>query len=285
MRDQLSDVLENVPSQERTQVTKKIEEFLEQPSDWEDVTFKKTLWLCGNALRNVLAQHDAVSADPDPHYAKLPPATAEILRQPIETWNVVVLGDPILRELDSQRLGPREQKSIKDQLDAAKPILDAAAADRGITTAGAAATIEVGLAAAEQSTDNIHTRQAQVLVRGTSQNLVVQILRGAYRIAQELQNPQSDEARHFAKEYKSGIYKKLGEWTVTGSVAAASASVAVGTGALYYYGTPFFEFVVTQEPWLKAFLAVAFDNPQLTQIVDWVTALRAKLYTPPKSKT
>jgi Leucine Rich repeats (2 copies)/Bacterial translation initiation factor IF-2 associated region len=283
MREQLSSMLEQVPGQERTQVTEPIEDFLREPAIWAEVKFKKLLWLCGNSLRNVLSQHDAVSSDPEFHYAKLPPATAEVLRRPVETWNIVVLGDPTLRELDAQRLGPQERQAAKDQIEAAKPILDAAADDRRITTTAAAATIKASLAAAEAPADNIHTQQAQALARGTSQNFVVQVMRGAYRTAQELQDPQSEEAKTFVKEYKAGAYKKLGEWTITGSVVAAGGAIAAAGTALYYASTPFFEFVVTQGPWLKAYLAIAFDNPQLVQIIDWMTGLRAKLLMPPKA--
>ena len=101
----------------------------------------------------------------------------------------------------------------------------------------------------------------------------MQILRGAHRTAQELQNPTSDAAIEFVKEYKSGIYKKLGEWTVTGA--------ALGTGGAamltYYYGLPFFEFVVAQGPLLKAYLADTFQNPQLMQIVDAIDRVRGKM--------
>jgi hypothetical protein len=284
MRRQLVDVLEQIPTQERVQISGPIEEFIGQPNSWKEVRFKKVLWLCGNALRNTLSQHDAVNSDPDPHYAKLPPAVAEALRRPVETWNVVVLGDAILRELDARRLGPQEIQVAGDQLAAAEPIIAAAVSDRLVTSPDAASAIGAGLAGANAGTDNIHTRQAQELARGTVQNLVVQILRGAHRIAQDLQNPTSEEAKNFVKEYKSGIYKKLGEWTVTGSVAGV-ASVAAGTGtALYFYGLPFFEFVVTQGPWLKAYLAIAFESRQLVQVVDVITSIRARLVSSPEEE-
>lgn len=278
MRDQLSSFLEQVPSQERVQVTAHVEEFLKQPSAWGNVRFKKVLWLCGNSLRNVLDQHDAVNADPDPHYAKLPPATAEILRRPVETWNIVVLGSRVLSDLDAQRLGPRERAAVRDELAAARPLLDAAALDRDITTSRAARTIEASMVAADAPAGSIHTRQAQVLARDTSRNLVVQIMRGAYRLGQELQNPDAEEAKAFVKEYKSGIYKKLGEWTLTGAmVAVGTAAVGAGTAA-YYYGVPFFEFAVVNSDWLKGYLAVAFDNPVLVRMVDWVVGLNRRIF-------
>jgi hypothetical protein len=273
LRKQLTSLLENVPTQERVQITEQVNDFLRQPLNWTEVQQKKVLWICGNELRNVLAQHDAVVDDPDPHYAKLPIVAAEALRRPVETWNVVVLGDITLRELDAQRLGPRENEAAKEQLDYAKLFVSAATQDRQITNIEAGAAIEASFAAANASTDNIHARQARELARGTTQNLVVQILRGAYRVAQDLLKPQSEEARQFANEYKAGIYKKLGEWTMTGAVAA---TISAGT-AVYLYGVPFFEFVVTQGPSLKEYIAVAFQSEQLAQIVDSIMWLRLKL--------
>ena len=109
-RNQLVQLKEEIPSQERAQVNLVIDDFLDQPANWSDVKFKKILWLCGNSLRNALAQHDAVKDDFDPHYRKLPRIVAETLRKPVETWNIVALGDQTLRDLDAQRIGPHERQ-------------------------------------------------------------------------------------------------------------------------------------------------------------------------------
>jgi hypothetical protein len=107
--------------------------------------------------------------------------------------------------------------------------------------------------------------------------LIVQILRGAYRVAQDIQDPRTDDAKELVKEYKAGIYKKLGEWTVIGAATAATATaVAVGT-TTYMYSIPFFEFVVSHGPSLKAYLAITFQNVQLTNIIDAIAAIRARL--------
>ena len=134
---------------------------------------------------------------------------------------------------------------------------------------------------AEVDADNIHARQRQELARGTSQNVIAQILRGAYRVAQDIQDPKSEEAKILVKEYKSGMYKKLGEWTITASVAGV-ASATTGIGAVVYvYGMPFFEFVVAQGPLLKAYLALAFQNSQIVQLVDVISALRNSFFSSP----
>ena len=275
MRTQLTALLEATPSQERVQFSTLIEDFLSQPSSWGDVQFKKVLWLCGNALRNVLAQHDAVKDSLEPHYAKLPPAVGEALRRPIESWNIAVLGDPVLRDLDARRLGPQESELNQAQVTATRPLLEAAANDRGVTTLEAAAALRTTLEVSATAGDNLHQRQAQDLTAGTAQNLTVQILRGAHRVAQDLQDPNSEEARALVKEYKSGIYKELGAWTVKGAAAGI-----VGAGATaYFYGIPFMEFVVAHGQLLKAYLPMAFQNPELTRIVDVIIGIRIKLFS------
>lgn len=179
MRAQLRSVIEETPSQQIGQLVNPIEDFLSHPEKWEDVKYKKLLWSSGNVLRNVLAKHDAVAGDLDPDYSKLPSVLAESLRSPVETWNVIVLGDSTLRDLDRERLGLQEVKEAVSQISAAAPILVAAARDRHITTRQAGDAIAISLAAASESNSNIHARQAKKLARGTSRNVIVQILRGA----------------------------------------------------------------------------------------------------------
>src|SRR6478736_8757131 len=143
-------------SQERTQIDDAVDDFLSQPASWQQVEFKKVLWLCGNALRSILAQHDAIKDNPDPHYSKLPAAVAEALRRPVKAWNVFVLGDLDLVDLDAKRLGPQEQQSVVNDIATARPIAESAAADRNITTEKTAKVLDAGLHAASITADNIN---------------------------------------------------------------------------------------------------------------------------------
>jgi hypothetical protein len=95
IRQQLEKLKDDVPYQERTQVNAAIDDFLSQPENWSEVEHKKVLWLSGNSLRALLAQHDAVRADPE-HYSKLPPSVAEAMRSPVQAWSIFVQGDPAL---------------------------------------------------------------------------------------------------------------------------------------------------------------------------------------------
>ncbi len=166
LRAQLVKLQEDIPSQERIQIDDTLNDFLDQPASWQAVEFKKVLWLCGNALRNKLAQHDAVKDNLDPHYSMLPAGVAAALRKPVETWNVFVLGDSDLVELDAKRLGPQEQQTAIVNIKAARPIVETAAIDRRITTEQTGDVLTASLQAASSPIDNINTKQAQDLAEG-----------------------------------------------------------------------------------------------------------------------
>jgi hypothetical protein len=276
MRTQLVKLQEDLPSQERIQIDDALNDFLDQPVSWQAVEFKKVLWLCGNALRNKLAQHDAVKNSFDPHYSTLPAGVATALRKPVETWNVFVLGDPDLVELDSKRLGPQEQQVAIENINAARPIVENAATDREITTEQTGNVLTASLQAASSPIDNINTKQAQDLAEGTSRNLVIQIVRRAYLFCQNLVDPQTDEARALVVEYKKGIAKAAGVATF----GAAAATISYGAS----YAASFFEFVALNAEVLKAYVTIALQNDQLSQVIDVIEYTKTSLNENSKEK-
>jgi hypothetical protein len=189
-----------------------------------DRTKKGTL-LCGNALRSTLAQHDAFKDSSDPHYLRLPPSVAEALRRPMEAWNVFVLGDSDLVNLDEKRLGPQEQQTALKNIATARPILESAANDRDITTKRAGKVLNASLRATSVPGDDINAKQAQALAEGPSRNLIVQIVRRAYLSCQSLIDPQTDEDRALVLEYTKGAAKAAGVATVGAVVVAAKYTV------------------------------------------------------------
>jgi hypothetical protein len=269
IRQQIRKLKDDLPSQERSQIDDVLDDFLDQPATWQQIEFKKVLWLCGNALRNALAQHDAVKHSRDPHYSKLPPSVAEALRRPVEAWNVFVLGDTDLVDLDAKRLGPQEQQSLLNDINAARPILENAASDRNITTEQAGNVLNASLHAASIPADNIHTKQAQDVAAGTSKNLIIQLVRRAYLTCQSIADPQNDEDRELVAEYRKGVAKGAGNATVGAAVAAAIYTAP--------YAASFFEFAVQNATALKGYIAVAFQNPQLGQVIDAIRELHTKL--------
>jgi hypothetical protein len=171
--------------------------------------------------------------------------------------------------LDAKRLGPQEQQSLLNDINAARPILESAAADRNITTEQAGKVLNVSLRAASVLADNIHTKQAQDVAAGTSKNLIIQLVRRAYLTCQSLADPQNDEDRELVSEYKKGIARGAGNATVGAAVATATYLVP--------YAASFFEFVVQNAAAMKGYIAVAFQNPQLSQVIDAIKEFRTKL--------
>ena len=63
----------------------------------------------------------------------------------MEAWNVFVLGDADLVDLDAIRLGPQEHQAVLNAINVAKPIIESAAKDRQITTEQAGHVLNASL--------------------------------------------------------------------------------------------------------------------------------------------
>jgi len=166
------------------------------------------------------------------------------------------------------RLGPQEQEEVRNALLAAMPVANAAAEDRHITTPKAAAVIKTSISLTNSPSNNIHSRQVLEVTSRTWQNLIVQILRGAYRVAQDIQDPRTDDAKELVKEYKAGIYKKLVNGPLSEQLPRRLRRQSPSVQRLTCTVFRFFEFVVSHGPSLKAYLAITFQNVQLTNIID-----------------
>jgi hypothetical protein len=136
--------------------------------------------------------------------------------------------------------------------------------------------LTASLKAASSPVDNVNTKQAQYLAEGTSRNLVLQIVRRAYLFCQNVIDPQTDEARALALEYKKGIAAEAGK--VTLGVAIATVSY----GALH--AASFFEFVAGNAEILRAYVAIALQNDQLRQVIDVIEYTRTSLSEKPSDE-
>ena len=198
IREQLETLKEDIPYQERIQVNAAIEDFLSQPKSWNEVEYKKLLWLMGNSLRALLARHDAVQTNPE-HYSKLPPSVAEALRNPVQAWSIFVQGDPALAELDRYSLGPHEQKKVLENLAAAKDVVSKASENRHILTERAASTLDVAMRSASFPSSDVNTKLAQEVADQSSRNLLSAILRKAYLVREAIIEPSSPAAKEIGE--------------------------------------------------------------------------------------
>jgi hypothetical protein len=266
LRTQLDRLVEDVPSQDLGAVRSIIDDFMDHPETWDAVQFKKSLWVSGNQLRSVLARHDAVANDKEPHHDKLSVACASALRLPTETWNILIIGDGTLTTLDAIRLGPGERINEQDKIEAAAPVVELATGNPAVIVAEAALAINATIEASRNAAPGINGDQAIVVASATGHQVVRSVLANAYKVAQELRNPDSDEAKFAAKEFRSGAYKKLGEAAIAVPVIAASFGA-------YNYGFVFLDFVASNSTQLKAYAQVAYQNPQIVQMIDAMRAI------------
>ena len=95
---------------------------------------ERLVWSSGNTLRSILAAHDLVAADRDPHPEKLDSGAAERLRDVVGTFNQLAIADPALRLRDANRPGPQEHHRSLDEINIVAGIAIEAAGNRFITT-------------------------------------------------------------------------------------------------------------------------------------------------------
>ena len=258
MREQLQHLLDNTPSQILGDNKQLIERFLSHPAIFNEVNLKKMLWLHGNRLRNLLARHDQAMQSDEMHFNKLAPEFSEALRDPLETWNVLVVGDPILRQRDQERLGPREREEVKTELVAASPFLEKAKDNRKIINPELAVIIELEQEIAEQAVQNIHNDQATVLAAASNRNIAGEALSGAYKTAKNISEPKTSEMQKAVGDFKTGIY-----------TAAGAAAFGVAAAGLWN-GWQYVEFIALNPELFKEYLSVAFSKSDFSGHVDYI---------------
>ena len=67
---------------------------------------ERRVWSSGNTLRSILATHDLVADDRDPHPDKLDKGAAERLRDVVGTFNQLAVADPALRRRELEPTRP-----------------------------------------------------------------------------------------------------------------------------------------------------------------------------------
>jgi hypothetical protein len=217
------------------------------PEHIESVSITR-IWLRGNTLRSQLKAHDLAvsSADPsDP--AILSTATAEMLRDLVESYNIFVFGDPAGRELDQMRLGPQDRDLARGMVGLAAPIAEAVQLSEGLATATAIEALTEQIEAARRAPPDLHGDQAVDLSRKTTGNFIVELLRSAYARVRE-------EPGFAWKEFRAGTYRYAGPALIAGG-----------------YVSPIIAFVAAQAGNLRLFVEQVFHNPTLVQIIDVIS--------------
>jgi hypothetical protein len=228
------------------------------PQRMEDASVDK-LWSRANTLRR---RHDAhvrtIDNDLGPDPARLHPLVAASLGDFVDGFNVYVLGDPRALELDSARLGPQNREAVRKVAALAAPIARAATEPRSPTTPAAQEALDEQVGAAIDAPNTINGDQAADLARKTTGNFVSELLRRAYAPIAKLGAVAKKEAGFAQHEVRAGFYR------------AAGAGGLAGLPVAYAYWPEISAFVVRNADALKAFVAAAFHNPKLVEIIDWI---------------
>jgi hypothetical protein len=112
--------------------------------------------------------------------------------------------------------------------------------------------LEAWLQAAKNAPPTIDGNQAIGLSRKTTGNFVVELLRRAYSLVR-------GEAAFAWKEGRAGVYRPAGPAAVVGAESIANA-----------YGPAVLSFIAKYADVLKEFVAAAWHNPTLVEIIDWI---------------
>jgi hypothetical protein len=234
------------------------------PEVMSDAT-ERLVWSSGNSLRSILAGHDAVAADYDPHPDKLDRGVVERLRDAVDTFNQLAVADPALRHRDAGRPGPQEHQRTLSEIEVVEDAIEAAADDRNITTRQAGAQLTENAAIAKEAGSSLTNRLAVELSRDTDRNFVAGIVTSAYGMLRRLPVLARGEGGFISKEYFSGFYKYAG-----GATALGLAGAAVGA---YHIRWEIIEFIVSNADQFRLYAAYAFEqSPGFKQMIDWLEA-------------
>ena len=158
-----------------------------------------------------------------------------------------ILSGPVQEALKRAQPSLQLPGLLNAVLDAALPIIDAIQATEGVATLLAIETLIDQARSALAAPAGIDGDQAVELSRKTSENFVVELLRGAYARIRA-------EPGLAWKEIRSGTYR----YVVPGLIAGG-------------YAPPIISFVVEQANNLKPFVEQTFHNPALLQIIDVIS--------------
>jgi hypothetical protein len=217
VREKLSDVISLSPNMLGNRLDRTARRFHERLPQRSSEAIERLVWSSGNTLRSILAGHDGVYDDRDPHPDKLDPAVAARLRDLIDTFNQLTIADPALRQRDASRPGPQEHERSVGEINIVVEIATYAAADRTITTSEAGDELSQSIERTIESGSALPDRLAVELARDTHRNFFAATMAGTYRT---VRSAARGEGGFVSKELIGGVY---GAISATALAAAISA--------------------------------------------------------------
>lgn len=239
---------------------------------------ERLVWSSGNTLRSILAAHDLVAADRDPHPEKLDRGAAERLRDVVGTFNQLAVADPSMRRRDANRAGPQEHQCSLDEISIVAGIAIEAAGNRFITTVEAGEELSQQIVGTGEVGTDLPGRLGVQLARDTSRNFFAATMVAAYRAIRSVPAMARGEGGFASKEYFSGVYKTAGAATYAAVVGAATSA--------YFLREEIVQFLVSNSDVLRVYAGLAFEHsPGFMQMLEWLDRnIAAEAGTPPAAK-
>ncbi len=158
-------------------------------------------WSKANTLRKIAEGHQAALGDSFDE-RRLDLAVGDRLVDLVETINVFMIGDPLLRELDAARPGPQEIAAAREEVQSVEAALTELA-DSNIMTDEAGEALSDEVTAAQTATDTLVGRQRVAFAARTARNAVFALVGGALTVLK-------GEVNFASKEVRGGFYKTAG---------------------------------------------------------------------------
>jgi hypothetical protein len=218
---------------------------------------ERQVWSSGNTLRCILAAHDAVKGDHDPHPDKLDNGAAERLRDAVDTFNQLAVADPSLRRRDASRPGPQEYERSLDEIRVVVEITRKAATARTITTQEAGDELTDSVAVTDDPSSRLPDRLAIEQARETTRNFWAGIALFLYQGVRSFAAGALLEGGKVPNELFSGLYR----WTMPATLTALSLHPDV------------VNLFISNLDLLKLYAGYAFEqSPGFKQMIDWLEA-------------
>ena len=241
-----------------------ISRFLSLPEDIKQVR-AKLFWSRANTLRILWQDHVSATADRahrgEPDDRLLEASAASQLKDLVETLNVFAVGDPLLMDLDAVRPGPQEDEAAREEVAILAPVIEDVIANPQIATARAREVVGEQLSNVGAPSDSLARRQGNDFARRSFRNFVGELVRRAYGPVRSFWRATKAEPGNLWKGVREGAYRATG---------AALLSDAAG---FTDFSSAFVKFVVRHAEALSLYVAKAFQNPTLVEIIQWIVRL------------
>ncbi len=242
-----------------------IEELLRaMPADFA-AALVRPIWRTGNRLRRTYQAHQGVASFDEPHQDKLDPGVAEALGGLLDTFNNFAFSDPKIRARDERRVPPQERATLEEEKAIADPLVAKALEDDSLATDAARNEVLAEDRNAQAAPEIEHGAQARDQAARQRRNFFAAMISGAFALAKRFANASGAESKFAWKEIRATAYKRFAD---AGIILAGTEVVGVTA-----YHVKVLEFIAQNWQALKQYAIVAYQNPNVVAIIEWIAKI------------